>query len=191
MACIDDVYKIQNPLWNGYAEQSEADYESDLGREVGVFDMVRHPMGSSSSAPRDQQSPPLRRPLAALGNSQRVAAVAGARKQKRERDPDEERARRIVRKQVHGVMARISDWRDSGTNLLDELAEKTFFTTKKTRRGARAGQAAQDRRRDEQGQFAAYVEEGVMVDVSTSPNDKENEKSQKKLENWKKAKNIK
>ena len=84
-------------------------------------------MGSLLSAPRDQQSPPLRRPLAALGNSQRVAAVAGVRKQKRERDPDQERARRIVRKQVHGVMARISDWRDNGTKLFDELAEKDFL----------------------------------------------------------------
>ena len=85
MACTDDVLIIQNPLWKEEAEQSEAAYGVDLDREVGVFDMVRHPMGSSSSAPRDQQSPPLRRPLAALGNSQRVAAVAGVRKQKRVR----------------------------------------------------------------------------------------------------------
>ena len=142
--------------------------------------MVRHPVDSFPAAPRDQQSPPLRRPLAALGNSQRVAAVAGERKQKRERDPDQERARRIVRKQVHGVMARISDWRDSGTKLFEELAEKTFFATTKTHRGSRAGKAVQDRKRSKKGQFAAYVEEGVMVDVSTSPrNEFEKTKSQK------------
>ena len=49
-----------------------------------------------------------------------VAAVAGERAQKRERTADDERTRRIVRKQVHGVMARLSDWRDSGTKLFIE-----------------------------------------------------------------------
>ena len=38
MACIGDVLFIKNPLWNEEAELGEADYESDLGREVGVFD---------------------------------------------------------------------------------------------------------------------------------------------------------
>ena len=133
MACESNVLIIQNPLWNERAEQGEAAYGEDLDREVGFFDMVRHPEDSLLSAPRDQQSPPLRQPLAALGNSQRVAAVAGVRKQKRERNSDDERARRIVRKQVHGVMARISDWRDSGTKLFDELAEKTSSQRRRRR----------------------------------------------------------
>ena len=181
MACICNVYKTSNPLYGNGIGDDEADYGNDSDREVELLDMVRHPKDSLLSAPRDQQSPPLRQPLAALGNSQRVAAVAGVRKQKRERDPDQDRARRIVRKQVHGVMARISDWRDSGTKLLDELAEKTFFTTKKTRRGARGGQAAQDRKQSKGGQFEAYVDEGVMVDVSTSPgNEFEKEKAKNK-----------
>ena len=95
MACIGDVYEIKNPLCGIEAEQGEADYGSDLGREVGVFDMVRHPLDSSPFAPRDQQSPPLRRPLAALDNSSRVAAAAGEpwKKKKRERDPGTEHAR--------------------------------------------------------------------------------------------------
>ena len=38
MACIGDVCEIKNPLCGIQAEQSEADYESDLGREVGDFD---------------------------------------------------------------------------------------------------------------------------------------------------------
>ena len=113
------------------------------------------------------------------------------RKQKRARDSDDDKARRINREQVHGVMARIAYWRDSGTKLFEELAEKTFFATTKTHQGSRAGKAVQDRKRSKKGQFAAYVEEGVMVDVSTSPNDKENVKNTKKQENEKKPKNIK
>ena len=88
---------------------------------------------------------------------------------KRERDPDADRDRRMVRKQVHGVMARISDWQDAGAKLFGELAEKTFFTKKKTKRGTRGGKAMQERRRNQNGEFVAYVDEGVMVDVSTSP----------------------
>ena len=78
MACKSNVYKISNPLYGNGIGDDEADYGNDLGREVELLDMVRHPMGSLLSAPRDQQSPPLRQPLAALDNSLRVAAVAGA-----------------------------------------------------------------------------------------------------------------
>ena len=94
---MSNVYITRNPLWNEQAEQGEAAYGEDFDTKVGFFDMVRHPKDSLLSAPRDQQSPPLRQPLAALGNSQRVAAVAGVRKQKRERDLDHERAQRIHR----------------------------------------------------------------------------------------------
>ena len=38
MACDGNVLFIKNPLWNEEAELGEADYESDLGREVGDFD---------------------------------------------------------------------------------------------------------------------------------------------------------
>ena len=38
MACIDDVYIIQNPLWNEQAEQGEAAYGEDFDTKVGVFD---------------------------------------------------------------------------------------------------------------------------------------------------------
>ena len=38
MACIGDVLEIKNPLCGIEAEQGEADYGSDLGREVGVLD---------------------------------------------------------------------------------------------------------------------------------------------------------
>ena len=103
---MSNVLVIQNPLWKEEAEQGEAAYGVDLDREVGVFDMVRHPKDSLLSAPRDQQSPPLRRPLAALDNSSRVAAAAREpwKKKKQERDPETEHARRMVRKQIRGVM---------------------------------------------------------------------------------------
>ena len=141
MACIGDVYEIKNPLCGIEAEQSEADYGNNLGREVGVFDMVRHPLDSSPFAPRDQQSPPLRRPLAALDNSSRVAAAAREpwKKKKRERDPETEHARRMVRKQIHRVMGRIAEWRRAGDKLLDELAERTMQNKLKTQRGKRGG----------------------------------------------------
>ena len=153
MACIGDVCVIKNPLCGIEAEQSEAAYGDDLGREVGVFDMVRHPLDSSPFAPRDQQSPPLRRPLAALDNSSRVAAAAREpwKKTKRERDPETEHARRMVRKQIHGVMDRITDWRRAGDKLLDELAEKTMHNKLKTQRGSRAGKAVQGRKRSKHG----------------------------------------
>ena len=38
MACIDDVYVTQNPLWNEQAEQSEAAYGEDFDTKVGIFD---------------------------------------------------------------------------------------------------------------------------------------------------------
>ena len=38
MACISNVYKIQNPLWNCDAELGEAAYGDDLDPKVGVFD---------------------------------------------------------------------------------------------------------------------------------------------------------
>ena len=51
MACIGDVYEIKNPVCGIEAEQGEADYGSDLGREVGVFDS-RNPGRDSESGLR-------------------------------------------------------------------------------------------------------------------------------------------
>ena len=54
MACESNVLLIQNPLWNGEAEQGEAAYGKDFDTKVGLFDRLDNVSTSLTwSAPVD------------------------------------------------------------------------------------------------------------------------------------------